>query len=76
MHLSTPHSKLANALLLTLEFGHGSLTSYSQSQVQSVLAYLDEYEFILAPIVFTLLSFFTRMYRIGRSNIVTWDEAQ
>ena len=43
---------------------------------QSVLAFLDEYEFILAPIIFTLLSFFTRMYRIGLSPIVTWDEAQ
>ncbi|KAI9748496.1 MAG: Protein O-mannosyltransferase 2 [Lichina confinis] len=44
-------------------------------QQQSVLSYLDEYEFLLAPIIFTLLSFATRMYRIGRSNIVTWDEA-
>lgn len=33
-------------------------------------------EAIAAPILFTLLSFFTRLYRIGRSNIVTWDEAQ
>ena len=41
-----------------------------------MLSYLDEYEFLLAPIIFTLLSFATRMYRIGRSNIVTWDEAQ
>ncbi|KAI5787104.1 dolichyl-phosphate-mannose-protein mannosyltransferase [Geopyxis carbonaria] len=32
-------------------------------------------ENIVAPILFTLLSFFTRMYKIGRSNIVTWDEA-
>jgi len=37
---------------------------------------LDEYEFIIAPLVFTAISFFTRMYRIGLSNIVTWDEAQ
>ncbi|KAI9716884.1 MAG: hypothetical protein M1812_005033 [Candelaria pacifica] len=41
----------------------------------SILAFLDEYEFILAPIIFTLLSFFTRMYKIGLSPIVTWDEA-
>ena len=43
---------------------------------QSILSLLDEYEFIIAPIIFTLLSFFTRMYKIGRSPIVTWDEAQ
>ncbi|KAI9669207.1 MAG: Protein O-mannosyltransferase 2 [Caeruleum heppii] len=42
---------------------------------QSILSYLDDYEFILAPIVFTLLSFFTRMWKIGLSPIVTWDEA-
>ncbi|KAI9893668.1 MAG: Protein O-mannosyltransferase 2 [Vezdaea aestivalis] len=42
---------------------------------QSILSSLDEYEFILAPIIFTLLSFFTRLYKIGLSNIVTWDEA-
>lgn len=33
-------------------------------------------EAIIAPILFTLLSFFTRLYKIGQSNIVTWDEAQ
>ncbi|CAZ80470.1 unnamed protein product [Tuber melanosporum] len=32
-------------------------------------------EAIVAPIFFTLLSFFTRLYKIGQSNIVTWDEA-
>ncbi|KAL7271710.1 Dolichyl-phosphate-mannose--protein mannosyltransferase 2 [Rhizina undulata] len=32
-------------------------------------------ESIVAPLLFTILSFFTRMYKIGRSNIVTWDEA-
>ena len=41
-----------------------------------VLAFLDDFEFVFAPIVFTFLAFFTRMYRIGLSNIVTWDEAQ
>jgi Dolichyl-phosphate-mannose-protein mannosyltransferase len=34
----------------------------------------------LAPhiicLIFTLLSFFTRLYKIEKSNIVTWDEAQ
>lgn len=43
---------------------------------QSVLSILDEYEYIIAPIIFTFLAFFTRMYKIGLSPIVTWDEAQ
>lgn len=45
-------------------------------QKNSFLDVLDEWEFVIAPIIFTALSFFTRMYRIGLSNIVTWDEAQ
>ncbi|KAA8913286.1 dolichyl-phosphate-mannose-protein mannosyltransferase [Sphaerosporella brunnea] len=32
-------------------------------------------ESVLAPIIFTVLAFFTRLYKIGQSNIVTWDEA-
>lgn len=43
---------------------------------QSLLEQLDEYEWIIAPLVFTFLAFFTRMYKIGLSPIVTWDEAQ
>lgn len=42
----------------------------------SLLQTLDEWEFLIAPLLFTLVSFFTRMYKIGLSNIVTWDEAQ
>ncbi|KAF2085786.1 glycosyltransferase family 39 protein [Saccharata proteae CBS 121410] len=42
---------------------------------KSVLATIDEYEFIWAPILFTALAFFTRMWKLGLSNIVTWDEA-
>lgn len=42
----------------------------------SILKTLDEYEFVLAPLVFTFFAFFTRMYKIGLSPIVTWDEAQ
>lgn len=42
----------------------------------SVIKLLDEYEYLLAPLIFTLLAFFTRMYKIGLSPIVTWDEAQ
>lgn len=43
---------------------------------KSFLAILDEWEVVIAPIMFTALALFTRLYRIGRSNIVTWDEAQ
>lgn len=32
-------------------------------------------EAILAPIIFTGLALFTRLYQIGKSNTVTWDEA-
>ncbi|KAF2672044.1 PMT-domain-containing protein [Microthyrium microscopicum] len=35
----------------------------------------DEWEFIFAPILFTILAFFTRNWKIGLSPIVTWDEA-
>lgn len=41
-----------------------------------MLDILDEYEFLIAPLIFTFLAFFTRMYKIGISDIVTWDEAQ
>ncbi|EAS37196.1 O-mannosyl transferase pmtA [Coccidioides immitis RS] len=41
----------------------------------SFLDVLDEWEFLIAPVIFTALAFFTRMWRIGLSNIVTWDEA-
>ncbi|RPA82888.1 putative dolichyl-phosphate-mannose--protein mannosyltransferase [Ascobolus immersus RN42] len=34
-----------------------------------------DYESIIAPLLFTFLAFFTRLYKIGQSNIVTWDEA-
>lgn len=42
---------------------------------QSFLQVLDEWEFLIAPIIFTALAFFTRLYQIGKSDIVTWDEA-
>lgn len=32
-------------------------------------------EAVLAPIIFTGLALFTRLYQIGKSNTVTWDEA-
>jgi hypothetical protein len=43
---------------------------------QSPLELLAEFEWIIAPLIFTCLAFFTRMYKIGLSPIVTWDEAQ
>jgi dolichyl-phosphate-mannose-protein mannosyltransferase len=42
----------------------------------SPLDVLLEWEWLIAPIIFTALAFFTRFYKIGLSNIVTWDEAQ
>lgn len=42
----------------------------------SFLGVLDQWEWVIAPIVFTALAFFTRFYKIGLSPIVTWDEAQ
>ena len=55
-----------------------ALTCLLQPKLQSssIFSTLDEYEFILAPLIFTALAFFTRMYKIGLSDIVTWDEAQ
>lgn len=53
-----------------------SKSNHRLQKPQGVLEFLDEYEFVIAPIVFTFLAFFTRMWRIGLSNIVTWDEAQ
>jgi dolichyl-phosphate-mannose-protein mannosyltransferase len=48
----------------------------SRQSSNSILKLLDEYEYLLAPLIFTLFAFFTRMYKIGLSPIVTWDEAQ
>jgi dolichyl-phosphate-mannose--protein O-mannosyl transferase len=45
-------------------------------QGPSFLEVLDEWEFIIAPVLFTFFAFFTRLYKIGLSPIVTWDEAQ
>jgi len=51
------------------------LTRKLQPQ-SSILQILDDYEFLIAPLIFTALAFFTRMWKIGLSPIVTWDEAQ
>ncbi|POS87574.1 hypothetical protein EPUL_000864 [Erysiphe pulchra] len=42
---------------------------------KSFWKFIDEYESLIAPIIFTFLAFFTRLYKIGLSPIVTWDEA-
>lgn len=47
----------------------------SKQKTKTFLQTLDETEHIWAPILFTALAFFTRLYKIGLSNIVTWDEA-
>ncbi|CAG8907346.1 unnamed protein product [Penicillium egyptiacum] len=44
-------------------------------QSPSFLHVLAGWEPIIAPIILTALALFTRLYQIGRSNIVTWDEA-
>ena len=48
----------------------------NHTQPFNIISFLDEYEFIWAPLIFTFFAFFTRMYKIGLSPIVTWDEAQ
>jgi dolichyl-phosphate-mannose-protein mannosyltransferase len=45
-------------------------------QEQSIFTAIEEWEWLFAPILFTVLAFFTRNYKIGLSPIVTWDEAQ
>lgn len=42
----------------------------------SILQVLDDWEVVIAPIIFTGFALFTRLWKIGLSNIVTWDEAQ
>lgn len=49
--------------------------SFHLQHEASFLQVLDEWEFLIAPIIFTALAFFTRLYQIGKSDIVTWDEA-
>ncbi|CAL5872280.1 uncharacterized protein PFLUO_LOCUS6541 [Penicillium psychrofluorescens] len=50
-------------------------TKKGKPQSPSFLHVLARWEPIIAPILLTALAIFTRLYRIGRSNIVTWDEA-
>jgi len=48
----------------------------SKEKPFDVITFLDDYEWVWAPLIFTFFAFFTRMYKIGLSPIVTWDEAQ
>ncbi|OAA67891.1 protein O-mannosyl transferase [Niveomyces insectorum RCEF 264] len=41
----------------------------------SIWQLLSDWEVVYAPIIFTAVALFTRLYKIGLSNIVTWDEA-
>lgn len=41
----------------------------------SLFADLARIEAVVAPVIFTLLAAFVRLYRIGKSNRVVWDEA-
>ncbi|KAK1639394.1 dolichyl-phosphate-mannose-protein mannosyltransferase [Colletotrichum phormii] len=43
--------------------------------VKKQSSFLDDWEPIIAPIIFTAVAIFTRLWRIGISDIVTWDEA-
>lgn len=54
---------------------HQRRTDFSPHQVNTFLQTLDEWEWLIAPLLFTILAFFTRLYKIGLSPIVTWDEA-
>ncbi|TQV91730.1 hypothetical protein V2A60_008827 [Cordyceps javanica] len=41
----------------------------------TALDIFNQWEPIFAPLIFTALAFFTRLWKIGISDIVTWDEA-
>lgn len=45
-------------------------------QEPSLVNTLEQWEPIFAPLLFTALAFVTRLWKIGISDIVTWDEAQ
>ncbi|KIW57650.1 hypothetical protein PV05_02217 [Exophiala xenobiotica] len=50
-------------------------TKKLQKPKSGLLDVLDEWEFLIGPFVFTAFALFTRLWRIGLSPIVTWDEA-
>ena len=53
-----------------------TLTKPQPAAQKGLLETLDEWEWVIAPLVFTAFALFTRLWKIGLSNIVTWDEAQ
>lgn len=53
-----------------------TIISDIRQQGQSFSSILCQWEYIIAPLLFTALALFTRLWKIGLSNIVTWDEAQ
>ncbi|KAJ5443640.1 Dolichyl-phosphate-mannose--protein mannosyltransferase 2 [Penicillium daleae] len=69
---NVPDTGKASTPTLTV---HHDVKKTKPGQSPSFLHVLAGWEPIIAPILLTALSLFTRLYRIGRSNIVTWDEA-
>ncbi|KAK9463149.1 Dolichyl-phosphate-mannose-protein mannosyltransferase-domain-containing protein [Lipomyces oligophaga] len=49
-------------------------TKYSGRYEEDEITW-ESFEKVFGPLLFTVLSFLTRMYKIGISDIVTWDEA-
>ena len=69
-------SRVTPVKAVPLRVRFAQLLTSAQSRPGGLVAFLDEWEFLIAPLIFTALAFFTRMWRIGLSPIVTWDEAQ
>ncbi|KAF3483580.1 dolichyl-phosphate-mannose-protein mannosyltransferase 2 [Arthroderma uncinatum] len=61
----------ANVPIPSIEVDGKKLTEKSPSFCEI----LDDLEVFIAPLIFTALACFTRLWRIGLSDIVTWDEA-
>ncbi|OAL74011.1 O-mannosyl transferase [Trichophyton violaceum] len=61
----------ANAPIPSIEVDGKKLKEKSPSFCEI----LDDLEVFIAPLIFTALACFTRLWRIGLSDIVTWDEA-
>lgn len=72
--------KKQNASKLTSDLDSKSKTTNQSSskfalQDGSLISDWRTLESFIAPLIFTGLSLFTRLYQIGKSNSVTWDEA-
>lgn len=66
----------------------GAPSEFTEEDMKETLKHIDarevnnghqdalyKLESVAAPIIFTIMGFFTRMYRIGANNHVVWDEA-